>query len=198
MNAFVYTYPFYAKLIHAGMAIFGITSFLTGELAESGDGSTGFYIHAYLGLTLSFFIIMRLATGIGGSEKMRFSSWSPLSAVQWKLAIEDVSSLMKLNIPERGMHEGLSGLTQAFGLILFAWMGATGTGLFLINESRHETLFEIIEELHEVGEALIPLFLALHVGSVIVHSLAGTPIWQRMWRFRSSPSEPKNDSEQQH
>jgi ABC-type uncharacterized transport system YnjBCD permease subunit len=44
-------------------------------------------------------------------------------------------------------------------------------------------LFEIIEELHEVGEVLIPVYLALHVGSVVVHSLAGHPIWQRMWKF---------------
>lgn len=83
-------------------------------------------------------------------------------------------------------REGLSGLTQASGLILFSWMGATGTGLFLLSESQQNTLFEIIEELHEVGEALIPLYLALHVGSVLVHSLAGKSIWQRMWKFKTS------------
>jgi cytochrome b561 len=84
------------------------------------------------------------------------------------------------------MHEGLSGLTQAFGLILLGWMGATGTGLFLLNKDQQEMLFEVIEESHEVGEALIPLYLALHVGSVLVHSLAGKPIWQRMWKFKAS------------
>lgn len=181
-----YTYPLYAKILHAGMAIFGITAFLTGEIAENGSNSAGFYIHAYLGLSLTLFVIMRLVSGISGSGRMRFSSWSPLSSMQWKLASQDVRSLMKLQVPERGMHEGLSGLTQAFGLILFSWMGATGTGLFLLNEGQQKTLFEIIEELHEVGEALIPLYLALHVGSVLVHSLAGKSIWQRMWKFKTS------------
>ena len=87
-------------------------------------------------------------------------------------------------MPERSPHEGLSGLTQALGLILFGWMGATGTGFFILGEASHSALFEIIEELHEVGEALIPLYLTLHIGPVLVHSLAGKQIWRRMWRFK--------------
>jgi cytochrome b561 len=181
-----YIFSLYAKMLHAGMAIFGIAAFLTGEIAEDGSDATGFYIHAYLGLSLTFFVTMRVMSGIAGSEKMRFSGWSPFSSRQWKLALQDVYSLIHLQIPERGMHEGLSGITQSFGLILFGWMGVTGTGLFLLIENEHKMLFEIIEELHEVGEALIPLYLALHVGSVLVHSLAGKPIWHRMWKLKTT------------
>ena len=181
-----YTYSSYAKAIHAGLALFGIAAFLTGEFAEDGADSIGFYVHAYLGLSLTFFVTMRVISGIGGSQKMRFSSWSPFSSRQWELAFQDIYSLFKLQVPERGMHEGLSGITQSFGLILFGWMGVTGSGLFLLVENEHKMLFELIEELHEVGEALIPLYLALHVGSVLVHSLAGTPIWQRMWKLKTT------------
>ena len=181
-----YSYPGYAKIIHAGMAIFGITAFLTGEIAENGAGSTGYYIHAYLGLSLATFIFVRLIAGIGVSGAMRFSGWSPFSSGQWRLAIEDVHSLLKRKVPERGMHEGLSGITQAFGLMLFAWMCMTGIVLFIPGSTPEDTFFEIVEEFHEIGEALIPLYLALHVGSVFVHSLAGKPIWDRMWRFKKS------------
>lgn len=181
-----YTYPGYAKIIHAGMAIFGITAFLTGEIAENGTGSTGYYIHTYLGLSLAVFVLVRLYAGISGSGPMRFYGWSPFSSNQWKLTLEDVQSLIQLKVPERGMHEGLSGITQAFGLMLFGWMGLTGIGLFILGDGVEDSLFELIEELHEVGEALIPLYLALHVGSVLVHSMAGKPIWDRMWRFRKS------------
>ena len=100
--------------------------------------------------------------------------------------MQDVRSLIQLRVPERGMHEGLAGLTQAFGLILFFWMGLTGTGLFLLGDNTKVTLFEVLEEFHEIGESLIPLYLALHVGSVLVHSVAGKPIWQRMWKFRTN------------
>ena len=81
------------------------------------------------------------------------------------------------------MHEGLAGLTQAFGIALFAWMGATGTALFFLAGGPNGGLLGFVEEIHEIGEALIPLYLTLHVGSVILHSLAGHPIWQRMWTF---------------
>jgi cytochrome b561 len=181
-----YSFPLSAKILHSGMAIFGITAYLSAELAEDGSGSSGYYLHAYLGLSLTAFILLRIFRGFAGPEPMRFSGWSPFSSRQWSLAMQDTRSLIKLQVPERGMHEGLAGLTQAFGLIIFCWMGLTGTGLFLLGDAPEVRLFEIVEELHEIGESLIPLYLALHVGSVLVHSMAGKPIWQRMWKFRTS------------
>ena len=43
--------------------------------------------------------------------------------------------------------------------------------------------FRPLVKLHEVGELLLLLYLVLHVGSVVLHSLLGSPIWQRMWKF---------------
>lgn len=184
MNPVNYSYPLPAKIIHMGLAVFGIAAYLTAEGAEHGDAGFGYQLHAYLGLSLMAFIIMRVIRGYSGSADMRFSSWSPFSKLQWLLAADDVKNLLRFKVNERGMHEGLAGLTQAFGLMVFAWMGATGTALFFIDESTNGTLYEIFEETHEVGESLIPLYLILHIGAVIAHSLAGTPIWQKMWRFK--------------
>ena len=183
MNTSDYSYTLPAKVIHMGLAIFGIAAYLSAEGAEHSNAGFGYLLHAYLGLSLMAFIILRVIRGYTGAANMRFSSWSPFSKRQWLLAIDDVKSLLRLKTPERGMHEGLAGLTQAFGLMIFTWMGATGTALYFINENSNGALYEIFEETHEVGESLIPLYLILHVGSVIVHSLAGNPIWKRMWRF---------------
>lgn len=187
-----YTFPLYAKILHSGMAIFGITAYLSAELAEHGFGSSGYYLHAYLGLSLTAFTVMRIFRGFTGSGPMRFAGWSPFSPQQWALALQDARSLVQLRIPERGMHEGLAGITQAFGLILFSWMGLTGTGLFLLGDNTEATLFEIVEESHEIGESLIPLYLAIHVGSVLLHSVAGKPIWQRMWKFSTANSQNRS------
>ena len=178
-----YSYPWYAKALHFGMAGFCIAAFLTGELAEDGANSLGYLFHAYLGLSLATFVFLRVLRGFIGSGPLRFSDWSPLSRGQWKMAIQDLGSLVRLQVPERGMHEGLAGLTQAFGITVFAWMGATGTGLFLLGGGPESELFEVVEEIHEVGEALIPAYLALHVGSALLHSMAGNPLWRRMWTF---------------
>lgn len=185
MNTDNYSYSSYAKAIHMGLAIFGIAAYLTAEGAEHSEAGFGYLLHAYLGFSLMAFIFLRAIRGFTGPVEMRFSSWSPFSKLQWLLAVDDVKSLLKLRVPERGMHEGIAGLTQAFGLMLFAWMGATGIALFFINENLSETLFELFEEAHEVGEDLIPLYLFLHVGAVIAHSLVGKPNWKRMWFSKS-------------
>lgn len=177
-----YTYPPAAKILHAGMAVFGIAAYATSELAE--EGTSGYLLHAYLGLSLAAFVLLRIVGGFSGRPALSFSGWSPVSRAQWTLALDDVRRLFRLDVPERGMHEGLAGLTQAAGLLLFTWMGATGTGMFVLGEGAESDLFEALEELHEVGESLIPLYLVLHVGSVIVHGFAGHPIWRRMWTFR--------------
>lgn len=178
-----YSYPWYAKVLHLGMAGFGIAAFLTGELAEEGFNSLGYLVHAYLGLSLASFILLRVLHGVIGPGPLRFSDWSPLSRRQWTMAFQDLGSLVRFQVPERGMHEGLAGLTQAFGIAVFALMGATGAGLFFLGGGPESELFELVEEIHEVGEALIPLYLVLHVGSVLLHSLAGNGIWRRMWTF---------------
>ena len=185
MNTIDYSYSLPAKLIHMGLAGFGILAYLTAEAAEHSDGGIGYLFHAYLGLTLMAFVLLRLVGGLSGSTKMRFSSWSPFSRLQWTQSIDDVKSLIRFTLPERGMHEGLAGLVQAFGLIIFAWMGVTGTALYFINESTNGMLYEIFEETHEVGESLIPLFLILHIGAVITHSLVGKPNWKKIWHFKN-------------
>lgn len=180
-----YNYPTYGKYIHLGMALFGIAAFLTGELAEEGYQSTGYLVHAYLGLSLAAIILSRVVVGCGNSLTMSFRGWSPFSKQQRNLAIEDFRMLLKLKVPKRDNHQGLAGLTQMLGLIVFSWMSVTGTALYLLNGPVETRLFEILEELHEVGESLIPIYLLLHVGAVILHGMGGDNIWKKMFSFRS-------------
>jgi len=180
-SAHDYTYPTYAKIIHLGLAIFGVAAYLTAELAEDGNTSLGYLLHAYLGLSLATFIVIRIIIGAFSSSTLSFRGWSLFSRNQWKLALLDFRSLLKLQIPEHDHHQGLAGITQAFGLMLFSWMALTGTGLFILGTGGESELFELIEELHEIGETLIPLYLGLHVGAVILHTLSGNPTWKRMF-----------------
>lgn len=179
-----YIYSTYTKILHMGLAVFGIAAYLTGESAEHGTLSSGYLLHAYLGLSLAAFIFVRIISGFIGPLTLRFSDWSPFSRRQWRLATEDIGILLRLKIPKRSMHEGLAGLVQAFGLAIFCWMGATGCILFLMGSAPESNLFELVEEAHELGESAIPLFLALHIGAVILHLLAREPVWKRMWITR--------------
>ena len=184
MSEYNYSYPTHAKIIHLGIAAFGVAAFLTGELAEDGSESLGYLLHAYLGLSLAAFMLVRGVVGFTTSEALSFKGWSPFSRHQRSLALEDFRTLMKLGVPERDRHQGLAGLVQASGLIIFAWMSVTGTGLFLLGGGIETEAFELIEEAHEVGESLIPLYLALHVGAVALHTLGGNPIWKKVFTSR--------------
>jgi cytochrome b561 len=183
MQAEQYTFPNWARLLHAGMAIFGIAAYLTAELAEdTASTSTGYLLHAYLGLSLLAVILIRTLTGMTAGGVMNFKGWFPFSREQFWLAVEDIRNLVQMRIPERSVHQGLAALVQSAGLIIFLWMGVTGAGLFVLNGSESE-LAEALEELHEVGEDLIPIYLFLHIGAVVLHTLAGKPVWQKMWKF---------------
>lgn len=182
MNNHTHAYPKYAKIIHLGIAVLGVTAYLTAELAEDGNSSLGYLLHAYLGLSLAAFMLLRICVGLSSSASLSFKGWSPFSRLQLKLVLEDFRSLLTLKVPERDRHQGLAGMTQAFGLILFTWMAATGTALFFLEHESNP--FEFVEELHEVGESLIPFYLLLHVGAVVLHSLIGQPIWKKMFASR--------------
>jgi len=184
-----YSYPTYAKVMHMGMAAFGILAFLTAELAEDGHDSFGYLLHAYLGLSLALFLLLRIIPGFIGAGPLHFSGWNPFARKQWLLASQDMRNLFRLRVPERGMHQGIAGLVQTFGLLLFSWMAITGSLMFFIGMEPETDLIEMIEELHEIGEGMIPLYLTFHIGAVFAHSIVGKPVWKRMWPFKSQRSE---------
>ena len=178
-------YSLPAKWIHLGLAGFGIAAYLTAELAEGGSRSAGYLLHAYLGLSLAAIMLLRLGAGAGRSPSLGFRHWSLFSAAQWRMVFEDLRGMLTLKVPDRGRHEGIAGLVQALGLLLFAWMASTGTGLYLLGGADN-SVYELFEEAHEVGEGLIPLYLLLHVGAVFLHTVIGQPVWRRMFRFQRS------------
>lgn len=181
MNAYPARNIRLVRTMHLGFAVFGIAAWLTAEGAED---AAGFWLHASPGLALAFVMALRLLTGIAGGPPLAFAGWSPLDVRQWKAALADLGSLVRLRVPSRAIHEGAAGLLQAGGIALFATMALTGTLMLLLGERAHA-----LEEVHEVGETLIPAFLALHVGAVALHSLAGRPIWQKMFAWSGGVSQ---------
>ena len=131
-------------------------------------------------------VVLRILIGLTPSQTLSFKGRSPFSKQQWRIALEDFRTLLGFKVPERGRHQGLAGLTQVFGLLVFFWMSLTGTALFMLGSGVETEAFEFIEEVHEVGESLIPLYLVLHVGAVILHTLCGKPIWKKMFNYKST------------
>jgi len=64
-------------------------------------------------------------------------------------------------------------------------MSITGIALFILGSRTENRAFEFIEEIHEVGNTLIPLYLFLHVGTVVLYVLCGKPIWKKVFKLKS-------------
>ena len=125
----------------------------------------------------------RIWNGFFGAPENWFSRWVPYSPERLKLVWEDGLSLLKLKLPERPAHQGLAGLVQTFGLAVFAWMAGTGTLMALWLTPGHKAggFVHALKEMHELGLGLIVAFLAIHIGAVTLHALAGDHLWRKMF-----------------
>ena len=172
-------------VMHAGITVFGLAAWLTGEWA--GDYKTlthpGFELHRFLGLGLSLFILARLLYGVWGPDQVRWSNVIPLDLKAWfESMLEDVQSLVKLELPDRPRFWGIKGAVQLFGLLLFTWMAFTGSLLYTYLHPGHRVhgVLHFLKEIHQVGETLIPIFLAMHLSGVLLDALWGQGKWRRV------------------
>jgi cytochrome b len=172
-------------LLHFGLMIFGVLAWLTGDWA--GDykkvSHLGFMVHKMLGLGTAVFVAARLFHGFCGPEPARFANWVPYTPERLKMILEDIRSLFTLKLPERAPHQGLAALWESFGLAVFTWMTVTGLSLFLflITGQKAHGAMHLVKELHEFGAWLIPIFLVVHVGAVMLHALGGDHRWRTIF-----------------
>jgi cytochrome b len=171
--------------LHFGLMLFGVFAWITGEWHECFKGlkHLGFPVHQMVSLGAVLFVSVRLFHGFYGPDRARFAAWAPCTPARLRLVFEDIRTLLRLKLPERPPHQGLAGLWEALGLMVFTWMSATGLVIFLILTAGYQTsgAIHVMKELHEVGEDLIPIFLAVHVSAVIIHALAGDHRWRKMF-----------------
>ncbi|MDD5643638.1 MAG: cytochrome b/b6 domain-containing protein [Syntrophales bacterium] len=172
-----------SRVIHLGLTVFGISAWATGFLAEDYKHveHLGFSIHSWLGISFAFFLLLRIGYGFWGPDDYQFAKWVPYTMDRLRAVLEDLWTLIKFKLPERPMHVGLSGLVQTFGLAAFAWMAVTGSLMFFYLTPGHHTrgLLHFIKEMHEAGVWLIPIYLGIHMGAVLLHALAGDHRWRR-------------------
>lgn len=72
--------------------------------------------------------------------------------------------------------------------MLFAWLVCTGMLMFFL--SGEDEAYEMVRNVHEIGELLVPAFLVLHAGAVVLHIAAGHGSWRRMLSLTPGPRPP--------
>jgi cytochrome b len=174
-----------SRVIHLGLTVFGLSAWATGFLADDYKRMEplGFSIHSWLGVSFAFFLFLRIGYGFWGSDDYQFAKWVPYTKERLLAVFEDLWTLIKFKLPDRSTHVGLSGLVQTFGLAAFAWMAITGSLMFfyLTPGSKAKGSLHLIKEMHEAAVWLIPIYLGIHIGAVLLHALSGDHRWRRMF-----------------
>jgi cytochrome b len=172
-----------SRVVHLGLTLCGISAWATGFLADDYKRleHLGFSIHSWLGISFAFFLILRIGYGFCGPNEYKFSKWVPCTKARLLVVLEDLLTLLRFQLPERPMHVGLSGLVQTFGLAAFSWMTLTGSLMFyyLTPAQKARGFLHLIKEMHEAAVWLIPIYLGIHVGAVLLHAMAGDHRWRR-------------------
>ena len=180
----------FTKILHLGMAVFGILSWATGDFADDykKTAGLGFYIHGVIGTGATFFIVIRLLYGIVGPKSVRFMAWVPFTGERIGYVLADLKGLLACKLPERQPRQGIAALVEISGLLIFLFLALTGVMLFLMIEPGHKTegFIHFVKELHETGEMLLPLFLSIHAGAVILHAMTGNHLWKKMFFWARS------------
>ncbi len=173
------------KVIHLGIMVFALTAYFTGDGADDYKKLeySGYTLHKWLGMGLSLSILLRIIYGLIGTQTARFLNWVPYTKERLRLAREGLMSVFLYRKPNRPAHQGIAGLINAAGLIIFTWMAVTGSLIFFFLEpgKRAGSFMHFIKEIHEMGEIMVPAYLVIHVGAVIIHALYGRDIWRKMF-----------------
>lgn len=176
-------------LIHLGIMLFGLAAFFTGPMADDYKRMdySGYTVHAWFGMALTVFVMVRLFTGLVGPVADRFYSWVPIGE-RFRQVVDDVSGLFRFRLPEREPRCGIAGLVQAIGLFGFFFMALTGSWLYLILEPGKKSvgLAHDIKEMHEVGMLIVLPFLLMHAGAVLLHAFKGKHYWKQAFLIEES------------
>jgi cytochrome b len=178
------------RVWHLAMVVLCLGAWLTGDLADDYKKfeHTGFIIHGWLGMALAGAVFLYLGYGLIGPRHSRFAQWFPFTRARLRQAGSELAGLVRFRLPEHRRHQGLASLVLFLGMLIFFWLAATGSLLYFFIEpgSKVSGVLHAVKEAHEIGEVLIPLYLGVHIGAVIAHSLTGKQVWEEMFFFKKN------------
>ncbi|MDH3347618.1 MAG: cytochrome b/b6 domain-containing protein [Desulfobulbaceae bacterium] len=172
----------FIRVWHLVIIILCLVAWLTGDMANDYKKIeySGFIYHGLAGMAFTFALSLYIGYGIVGPKPLRFTQWFPFTNERMQKTKADLVDLIRFKLPEHERRQGVAGLVQYLGMVVFFWIAITGTLLYVFIEpgSKTKGLLHGVKEAHEIGEILIPLYLGLHIGAVIAHSLTGNNVWR--------------------
>ena len=173
------------RVVHLALATLCLVAWGTAQFAGDYKNAVhvGFSIHEIVGIGFTAALAVRILVGLLGRNEARFSTWFPFGKGNLRLVVDDLRNFARLRFPDRAPHEGVAGVVQFLGLCAFLVIAATGTIMvfYLVPGTRATGWLHDVKEVHEVAQLLIPVYLGLHVGGALVHSLLSRDVLREMF-----------------
>lgn len=173
------------RLVHLALATLCLVAWGTAQFAGDYKNAVhvGFSIHQIVGVGFTAALAIRLFIGLLGRDGGRFSTWFPFGRDNLRRVMDDLRNFARLRFPERAPHEGVAGVVQFLGLCAFLFIAVSGTvmAFYLAPGTRATGWLHGVKEVHEVAQLVIPVYLSLHVGGALLHSVLGQDLWREMF-----------------
>lgn len=173
------------RALHLALVLLCLAAWGSAQFADDYKNTAhlGSSVHKWIGIGFAIAISLRTLYGLFGPHEARFAAWFPFSAFNLRLAGQDILQLVCFRDPEREPHQGFAGLLQGLGMVVFLAIAAMGVvmALYLAPGSRATGWLHDVKKVHEVAQQIIPVYLLLHVGGVVMHALFGQSLWRSMF-----------------
>lgn len=180
----------FTRLLHFALLAVVLNQLIGSNIMErplpGEDPGLAFTLHSWVGmagfvLVLAFWLWTLFRRG--ETRLRQLVPW--FSRRGWAGVIADIRhhihSLMRLRLPEDDGHGALASAVHGLGLLILTVMAATGTAYALLLQGTdwgRPTLF-----VHATVANLMWAYLIGHAGLAVLHHLAGSDIFSRMfWR----------------
>lgn len=129
----------FVRVWHLFALILCFVALASGDLADDYEKMKyfGFLVHGWAGLGFSFALCCYLVYGLAGPRQAWFFKRPPFNRKQFGQALTELKGLARLRLPDHRNKQGLVGLLQYIGILIFGWQALTGCILYLFIEPGH-------------------------------------------------------------
>ena len=181
------------RLLHIGMALtvsFQLAISLIMEAPDEESASqmarAAFEAHEMVGMAAVLIVMAHWIWSISSQADGGLARLFPWGGAALAEVKNDISLMMKGQLPEGGSRGGLPGLVHGLGFLAVTGMVITGATLFFIfpETGKPDDTVEFFAEIHEFIATFVWIYWGGHIALGVMHKKMGHSTVQDMFSFK--------------
>lgn len=182
------------RWLHLGMALTVSLQLAISLIMEAPDEESAsqlaraaYEAHEIVGMAALLIVLLHWIWSLSSQADGGLARLFPWSGAALAEVKNDISQMMKGQLPEGSSRGGLPGLIHGLGFLAVTGMVVTGGILFLIFPERGEpgAIVEFFAEIHEFVATFVWIYWGGHVALGVMHKKMGHNTVQEMFNLKS-------------